>query len=164
MTDESTTTHRSPFGIEIDRRESHLAALPGKLFYDWFESLKRATQVFNGNTVELQRHLTQFVGTMMHVHELPHDFDVEANRLLHNYVAAMATLRDIQRSIHRQLWPEKFAPDDPEDNRTRWQVEVWEPKTAEQFGDDPIRFLGDLRVASTRVVYESELIPVTGVS
>jgi hypothetical protein len=143
--DDESTTHRTPFGIEVDRREAHLAALPGKLAYDWFESLKRATQVFNGNTVELERHLTQFVGTMVHVDDLPDDFDVEANRLLHNYVAAMATLRDIQRSIHRQLWPEKLAPDDPEDKRTRWQVEVWEPKTAEQFGDNPIRFLGDLR-------------------
>jgi hypothetical protein len=98
-----------------------------------------------GRAVELERHLTQFVGTTVYVDDLPDDFDVGANRLLHNYVAAMATLRDIQRSIHRQLWPDKFAPDDSKDKRTRWQLEVWEPKTAEQFGDDPIRFLADLR-------------------
>jgi hypothetical protein len=152
--DEEPTTHRSPFGIEVDRREALLAALPGKLAYEWFESLKRATQVFNGNTVDLQRHLAQFVGTTIHVNHLPDDFDVEANRLLHNYVAAMATLRDIQRSIHRQLWPEPHDDDDDrvcptcgrrDPKRTKWQVEVWEPKTAEQFGDDAIRFLGDLR-------------------
>lgn len=142
---ESMTTRRSPFGIEIERRESHLADLPGKVAYEWFDSIKRAVEVFNRNLLDLETHLTQFVGTTLHVNDLPDDFDVEANRLLHNYVAAMATLRDIQRSIHRQLWPEKFAPDNPKDSQTKWQVEVWEPKTAEHFGDDPIRFLADLR-------------------
>jgi hypothetical protein len=145
MTDESTTTSRSPFGIEIEGRESHLAALPGKVASEWFESLKRAVQVFNGNSIELEKHLIEFVGTTVHVDDLPDDFDAEANRLLHNYLAAMATLRDIQRSIHHKLWPEKYAPDDPDDKRTKWQVETWEPKVAEQFGADPIRFLSDLR-------------------
>jgi hypothetical protein len=127
MTDESTT-HHTPFGIEVDRRESHLAALPGKLHFEWFESLKRATQVFNGNYLDLERHLTQFVGTMVHVDDLPDDFDVEANRLLHNYVAAMATLRDIQRRIHRQLWPDRFAPDDPKDKRTNGKSRCGNPR------------------------------------
>jgi hypothetical protein len=85
-------------------------------------------------------HLTKFVGTMLHVNDLPDDFDVEANRLLHNYLAALATLRDVQRAIHRQLWPDKYAPDDKDDKRTKWQVDVWEPRVAATFGDDPIRF------------------------
>ena len=29
---EETTTYRSPFGVEVDMRESHLAALLGKEF------------------------------------------------------------------------------------------------------------------------------------
>jgi hypothetical protein len=89
-------------------------------------------------------HMTKFVGTMLHVNELPDDFDVEANRLLHNYLAALATLRNVQRAIHRQLWPDNYAPDDKDDKRTKWQVEVWEPRVAATFGDDPIRFLVDL--------------------
>jgi hypothetical protein len=154
MTAGESTSYHTPFGIEVDRRESHLAALPGKRAYEWFESLRRATEVFNGNTVELQRHLTQFVGTMIHVNDLPDGFDVEANRLLHNYVAAMASLRDIQRAIHRQLWPEPIDEDDDHacptcgrrgPKRTKWQVTVWEPQVAKEFGDDPIRFLADLR-------------------
>jgi hypothetical protein len=60
-----------------------------------------ASNVFSDNTTELMNHLTKFVGTMLHVNELPDDFDVEANRLLHNYLAALATLRDVQRAIHR---------------------------------------------------------------
>jgi hypothetical protein len=155
--DESTTTHRTPFGIEVAARESHLAALPGKRAWEWFESIKRATEVFNGNTVVLQEHLTQFVGTTVHVDDLPDNFHVEANRLLHNYVTAMGTLRDIQRAIHRQVWPE---PSDDDNNRacptcgqrpstrTKWQVAVWEPQVTKVFGDDPIRFLTDLRVFS----------------
>ncbi len=143
--DEESTAHRSPFGIEIERREAHLVALPGKRAYEWFESLKRAVKVFNGNLLELERHLTKFDGTTVHVRHVPDGFDTEANRLLHNFVAALGTLRDVQRSIHRQLWPERYGPDDPKDKRTKWQVETWEPKVAEQFGDDPIRFLADLR-------------------
>ena len=89
-----------------------------------------ASNVFSDNTTELMNHLTEFVGTMLHVNELPDDFDVEANRLLHNYLAALATLRDVQRAIHRQLWPDKYAPDDKDDKRTKWQVAVWEPRFA----------------------------------
>ena len=79
---EETTTYRSPFGGEVDMRESHLAALPGKPYHEWFESLNRASKVFSDNTLELMNHLTNFVGTMVHVNELPDGFDVEANRLL----------------------------------------------------------------------------------
>ncbi len=79
---EETTTYRSPFGVEVDMRESHLAALLGKPYHEWFESLNRASKVFSDNTLELMNHLTNFVGTMVHVNELPDGFDVEANRLL----------------------------------------------------------------------------------
>jgi len=152
--DRESTTHRSPYGIEIDRREALLAALPGKQAYEWFESLKRAVQVFNDNTADLRDHLNRFVGTTTHVNDLPGDFDDKANTLLHNYLTAMATLRDVQRSIHRQLWPEPYEEDEDrvcptcrkgEPKRTKWQVESWEPMVAKTFGDDAIRFLVDLR-------------------
>jgi hypothetical protein len=141
----TTTTHYSPFGQEVRRREAHVTALPGKVPAEWFDSLNRASTVFSGNSLELVRHLSRFVGTMMHVRELPDDFDVEANRLLHNYLASLATLRDVQRTIHHKLWPERHAPDDPNDKRTKWEVEIWTPQVTKHFGDDSIRFLVDLR-------------------
>jgi hypothetical protein len=94
------TMHYSLFGREVHAREAHLAALPGKVLAEWFDSLNRASQVFSGNSRELVRHLSRFVGTMRHVRELPDEFDVEANRLLRNYLGSLATLRDVQRSIN----------------------------------------------------------------
>ena len=141
----ATTNYKTPFGQELDRRNAHLDALPGRIYRDWFESLNRASQVFSGNSSELQRHLTQFVGTPKFVSELPDDFAQEAVRLLHNYLAALSTLRDVQRGIHRKIWPERFAPDKPDDKRTKWEVEVWAPKVDDLFGDPPVVFLVDLR-------------------
>ena len=60
----------------------------------------------------------------MFVSELPDDFASEAARLLHNYLAALTTLRDVQRGIHRRIWPELHAPG-TDDKRTKWEVEVW---------------------------------------
>lgn len=140
-----TKTYYSPFGREVRAREAHLAALPGKVYGQWFESLNRASEVFSGNSVELVRHLSKFVGTTVHARQLPDGFDVEANRLLHNYLAALATLRDVQRMVHRKLWPDRCAPDNPDDNRTKWEVAIWTPQVAKRFGDDAIRFSVDLR-------------------
>ena len=140
--DSNETTYQSQFGIEVERREAHLAALPGSVYREWFESLNRASKVFSGNSSELEKHLTEFVGTPTFVSELSDDFGDESARLLHNYLAALATLRDTQRSIHHKLWPE---PDDNDPNRTRWEVEVWDPKRKQLYGDDPIAFLIKLR-------------------
>lgn len=137
-----TTTYNGQFGIEVERREAHLAALPGSVYREWFESLNRASKVFSGNSSELEKHLTRFVGTPTFVSELSDDFGDESARLLHNYLAALATLRDTQRSIHHKLWPE---PDDNDPNRTRWEVKVWDPKRKQLCGDDPIAFLVKLR-------------------
>jgi len=70
---------------------------------------------------------------------------VEANRLLHNYLASLATLRDVQRMVHHRLWPDRHAPDNENDKRTVWEVKVWEPERDRVFGDDAIKFLVDLR-------------------
>ena len=87
--DSNGTTYRSQFGIEIEQREAHLAALPGSVYREWFESLKRASKVFSGNSSELNNHLTKFVGTPNFVSELPDDFGDESARLLHNYLTAL---------------------------------------------------------------------------
>jgi len=132
--DSNETTYRSQFGIEVERREAHLAALPGSVYREWFESLNRASKVFSGNSSELEKHLTKFVGTPTFVGEWSDDFGDESARLLHNYLAALATLRDTQRSIHHKLWPEP-----------RWEVTVWDPKRKKLYGDDAIAFLIKLR-------------------
>jgi hypothetical protein len=74
---EETTSLRTPFGREVDMRESHLDALPGKPYSELLDSLNRASQVFGGNSLELERHLGQFVGGPTHVNDLPEGFDVE---------------------------------------------------------------------------------------
>ena len=95
------------------------------MYREWFESLNRASKVFDGNSSEFTNDLAKFVGRPTFVTELPDDFSDESARLLHNYLAALATLRDTQRSIHHKLWP---VPDDSDPNRTRWEVTVWDPK------------------------------------
>lgn len=80
----------------------------------------------------------------MFVSELPEEFGIEAARLLHNYLAGMTTFRDVQRGIHRRVWPEPYAPG-TDDKRTKWEVEIWTPKINEFFGDGPTVFLVDLR-------------------
>ena len=111
--------------------------------------------MFGGNSRELEKHLTQFVGKPTFVNELPEDFGFEAARLLHNYLAALSTLRDVQRGIHRRVWPERHAPGS-DDKRTKWEVEVWTPKIEEFFSDGPVGFLVDLRNYSLHCA-----IPVT---
>jgi hypothetical protein len=144
VTDE-TTSWKTPFGEEMDRRNAHLDALPGRVYRDWFEALNRASRVYGGNGAELDRHVQQFVGTPMFVSELPEDFGFEAARLLHNYLAALASLRDVQRVIHRRVWPELNAPGTDDKRTTKWEAQVWTPKINQLFGDEPTVFLVDLR-------------------
>ncbi len=141
----ATTSYTTSFGQEFDRRNAHLDALPGRIYRDWFDSLNRASKVFSGNSGELEQHLTRFVGTPKFVSELPDEFAETAARLLHNYLTALSTLRDVQRGIHRKIWPERFAPDNPDDKRTKWEVDVWTPKVDKLFSDPPVVFLVDLR-------------------
>ncbi len=131
--------------MEVDRRESHLSALPGKIYSEYLDSINRASKVFSRNGGELESHLRPFLGTPTHVDELPEGFGDEVNRLLHNYLAALASLRDVQRMVHRKLWPARYAPESNQDLRTVWEVEVWEPKREASFGEDSVKFLVDLR-------------------
>lgn len=145
MANDETTGWTTPFGEQMDQRNAHLDALPGRLYRDWFEALNRASRVYGGNAAELDKHVQQFVGSPMFVSELPDTFGFEAARLLHNYLAALASLRDVQRVIHRRVWPELNAPDSDDKRTTKWEVEVWTPKINELFGDEPTVFLVDLR-------------------
>lgn len=66
-------------------------------------------------------------------------------RLLHNYLASVGSLRDVQRGIHRRLWPERVEPDNPKNQKTVWEVSVYNPRTKFMFGDAAIQFLFNLR-------------------
>jgi hypothetical protein len=133
------------FVPEREAREAALAALPGKENYERFEALNRASQIFGKNGLELRDHLAVFLGTDQHVHQLDEGFSQETVRLLHNYLASVGSLRDMQRSIHHRLWPQRAEPDNPENTKTAWEVNVYNPRTEIMFGDDAIQFLFDLR-------------------
>ncbi len=143
----------SDFATEMPRRQAHLDRLQGKVYYEWGESLNRAATLFSKNSEELRDHLMQFVGKPIFVTELSEGYDAEAARLLINYLAALAGLRDAQRVVHHRLWPD---PDEGENlacetcgrrdpKRTKWEVEVWDPKREELLGDERIVFLTKLR-------------------
>jgi hypothetical protein len=143
----------------MDQRNAHLDALPGRVYRDWFEALNRASRVYGGNAAELDKHVQQFVGRPVFVSELPEEFGFETARLLHNYLAALASLRDVQRVIHRRVWPTLKAPDSDDKRTTKWEAEVWTPKINDLFGDEPTVFLVDLRNYSLHYA-----IPVTSMS
>jgi len=141
------------FATEVPRRLAHLDQLPGKVYHELGESLNRAARLFSKNSEELRDHLMQFVGKPVFVTDLSEGFDSEAARLLINYLAALAGLRDAQRVVHHKLWPD---PDEEENRacemcgrrdpkRTKWEVEVWDRKREELLGDGRIAFLTKLR-------------------
>jgi hypothetical protein len=141
------------FATELPRRQAHLDQLPGKTYHEWGESLNRAAKLFSKNSEEFRDHLMQFVGKPIFVTDLSEGYDSEAARLLINYLAALAGLRDAQRVVHHRLWPdpqedEKRACEtcgrrDPK--RTTWEATVWDSKREELLGDGRIVFLSKLR-------------------
>jgi len=71
---------------------------------------------------------------------------------LFNYLSAVTGLRDAQRVAHRTLWSEDEGEErvcetcgrrDPK--RSKWEMEVWDPKRRELLGDNRIAFLTKLR-------------------
>ncbi|WP_328857769.1 hypothetical protein OG579_01055 [Williamsia herbipolensis] len=136
------------WAVEREERMAHLARLPGKAHHERLEAINRVSRLLSTNGTELSRHIATFVGTGRHVQDLTDEFEHEAVRFLHNYIASVATLRDVQRSTHRMIWPERIPVDqrrDSSDRRTVWEVSTYEPKVTELFGDDDIKFLFDLR-------------------
>ncbi|GAA1072930.1 hypothetical protein [Tsukamurella spumae] len=139
---------KANWAVEREQRLAHLAALPGRAHFEMFDSLNRVSRLFSANGNELANHIGQFVGNPMHVNDLPDEFEHEAVRYFHNYIASVATLRDVQRSTHRRIWPERLPEGERRDNddrRTVWERDVYESKVTELFGDDDIKFLFDLR-------------------
>jgi hypothetical protein len=141
------------FATEMPWRRTYLDGLPGKVYYEWGESLNRAAKLFSKNSEELRDHVMQFVGKPVSVTELPQGYDSEAARLLINYLAALAGMRDAQRVVHHRLWPDLQEEEKPacetcgrrDPKRTKWEVAVWDPKREELLGDERIVFLTKLR-------------------
>ncbi len=140
------------FSSEFPKRLAHLELLPGKTYHELGEALNRAAKLFGRNTEELCEHLARFVGRETFVNELPEGYDSEAARLLLNYLAALAGLRDAQRVAHRTLWPDPGGEVSSckecgrsGSKRTKWEMTVWDPKREEMLGDARIMFLTKLR-------------------
>lgn len=140
------------FASEFPNRRAYLEQLPGKIYHELGEALNRAAKLFGRNTEELCKHLAQFVGQGILVNELPEAYDSEAARLLLNYLAALAGLRDAQRVAHRTLWPDAGGEVSSckecgrsGSKRTKWEMTVWDPKREELLGDVRIVFLTKLR-------------------
>lgn len=114
--------------------------MPGYVMGQYFESLNRASLVFSGNSDELAQHVGAFVGVPVTRSQLPDAYEHELVRLFHNYLASVGTLRDVQRTVHRSIWPmqSKDAP-------SEWESTVWGPKVQELFGTRETKFLQDLR-------------------
>lgn len=110
-----------------------------------FESLDRAVRVFSGNSLELAQHVGHFVGTDKMPSELEDAYEHELVRLFHNYLASAMTLRDVQRAVHRTIWPTKGKNDKGQLILSDWEVKHWQPKVSEAYGSAQIKFLQELR-------------------
>jgi hypothetical protein len=108
---------KANWAVEREERLAHLAELPGKEHHERLEALNRVSRLFSTNGTELSNHIGTFVGTGRHVDELPDEFEHEAVRLFHNYIASVATLRDVQRSTPRR--PRRHA------NQLRYHPSRW---------------------------------------
>ncbi|MDV8015978.1 hypothetical protein R4P70_32205 [Rhodococcus sp. IEGM 1241] len=115
-------------------------AMPGFPMHQHFDALNRASRVFAGNSTELYNLVVRFVGTDVMPSQMDDDYEHELVRLFHNYLASIGTLRDVQRAIHRTIWPMK-AKDTP----SEWEIMVYSPKVTELLGAGEIKFLQDLR-------------------
>lgn len=144
----SRTSWTAAWSVEKSDREERLDRLPGKQHHERFETLNRASELFSGNLLEFKNHLGKFLDTDVQASELPKWYESETIRLFHNYLASVATLKDMQRATHKVVWPERLPPEersDPKDQRTVWEAAVYGDKTKEVFGDDDLQFLFDLR-------------------
>ncbi len=144
----SKRVYEATWSVERKTRLAHLETLPGKAHLERLETLNHASRLFSSNLNELMNLISGFVGTDRHVNDLPETFEYELIRLFHNYLASVATLRDMQRATHRSVWTERLPESDrhgKSDKRTKWEASVYQPKVKEVFHDESMAFLSDLR-------------------
>ncbi|MEV4635242.1 hypothetical protein AB0J79_18615 [Rhodococcus coprophilus] len=134
---------------EKDRRRALVNAMPGRNHQAHFENLNRAYAILEGNRQELELRFQSFVQSTQYAGNLSDEYKQELVRLFHNYLAAVGSLRDIQRTIHRKLWPEKDESNqddgDGSNQKTIWEETVYQPKVQEYFSTDEFSFLQNLR-------------------
>lgn len=126
---------------ELERRQGLVDGMSGASQVEYFESLNRVSRVFHGNILELEQQVGRFTGTDAMIDDLGDDYQHETNRIFHNFLAAVGTMRDIQRKVHGKVWP---AP--PEKGaQSEWEKKVYGPKAAKVFGTPESKFVQDLR-------------------
>lgn len=157
MTDEVPNENETLID-ELNRRRELIEASTGYESGRHREALSRAFRVFSENLGELKLHVKKFVDTEEMPDSLGEKYESELVRLFHNFLASIGTLRDVQRTVHRKLWPEK-PEEDPSENqgdscscgkntnnkKTAWELAVWDPKVKEFYDKDEYKFLVDLR-------------------
>lgn len=136
---------------EIERRKRHLESLPGSRYQELQESLDRAVFAYTSNVKSLIETAVRYMSTMDDS-DLGEHFKYKFATDLFNYLAAIGTLRDIQRVVHRRVWPmQKPAPtstggkgDKTSATPSEWEVNTYGPKLKETF-DASAAFLLKLR-------------------
>ncbi|PBI96477.1 hypothetical protein BKP42_41600 [Rhodococcus erythropolis] len=126
---------------DMDRRKALIYGMPGAKMAEHFESLNRASRVFSGNALALARQVGLFTGTDAFIDNLGEDYGHETDRLFHNFLASVGSLRDIQRAVHRKIWP---APPG-KNTHSQWELSVYTPRAKDLFGTTESTFIQDLR-------------------
>jgi hypothetical protein len=152
--------------VERDRRVAHLEALPGHRAREYEESLDRAVFSFNLNATALITLAAQYV-TSVNDDELSEHSNYRLANALFNFLASAGTLREVQRVVHRKMWPMRQAEPTVCDSCHKtlkgqrpsvWEEEVYGPKLKETFGNDAA-FL--LKLRDYAVHYEPPMPSLT---
>jgi hypothetical protein len=100
---ETETIYRNPFTAEIDRRKTHLEALPGYRLKVDLEALNRCSYTFGRNAQELSNHIGRFLRSQTtSAQELSDEHVDELVRLLHHYLTSV-TLPEVREEDGLQV-------------------------------------------------------------
>jgi len=91
---------------ELDRLQTHIAALRGERLREDMEAMQRCLYVFGRNHVHLSKHVARFTQSLTEAPEVSSNYVDELVRLLHNFLTSITTYIDSQRVVMRHRWPE----------------------------------------------------------
>ncbi|WP_280257712.1 hypothetical protein [Nocardia abscessus] len=138
------TRRENSVEAEKARRLAHLEALPGFRAREHEESLDRAVFSFNLNAKALIASAARYMSTV-NDEELGEHFNYEFANALFNFLASVGTLRDVQRVVHRKIWPmrpsesstcEACGKGQKNPIRSEWEEKHYAPKLAATFTED----------------------------
>ncbi len=139
----------SPFGIERDKRNADLEAMPGFRLRDDLDALRRAGHVMSKNADELNRHAAKFLQRRMMARDTTDEYADELVRYLHNYLTSVTSLIDSQRVVMRHCWG----------NGSEFEKGEYREQVKTSFGTGEAEFMKDLRNYCTH-----RSIPLPGIS